>query len=64
MGSIYEGIIAVHEAIHSIKVAREMGMMIKLDIKNAYDNVNRTFLFQVHLLQVEPLVDASFLVST
>ena len=45
--SIYEGIIVVHEAIHSLKLAREMGMMIKLDIKKVYDNVNRAFLLQV-----------------
>lgn len=45
--SIYEGIILAHEAIHSIRLSKKENMMIKVDIKKAYDEVNRDFLLKV-----------------
>lgn len=37
---ILDGILLVHEMIHSLKVAKASGMMIKLDLSKAYDNLN------------------------
>ncbi|XP_059073785.1 uncharacterized protein LOC131874424 [Cryptomeria japonica] len=37
--SIYKGIILAHEAIHSIRLSKGEKMMIKVDIKKAYDEV-------------------------
>lgn len=45
--SIYEGIILAHEAIHSIHLSKKENMMIKVDIRKAYDKVNRDFLLKV-----------------
>lgn len=45
--SIFEGIIVVHEATHTVRKAKVAKMMIKLDIKKAYDHVNRAFLIEV-----------------
>ncbi|XP_059064949.1 secreted RxLR effector protein 78-like [Cryptomeria japonica] len=42
-----EGIIIAHEAIHTIRKAKVERMLIKLDIRKAYDMVDRDFLFQV-----------------
>lgn len=42
--SIFEGIILAHEAVHSIRTTRAEKMMIKVDIRKAYDEVNRDFL--------------------
>ena len=45
--SIFEGVIVAHEVIHSLRMNKEAGMMLKLDIRKAYDNVNRLFLMRV-----------------
>lgn len=45
--SIFEGIILAHEVIHSIRTTRTKKMMIKVDIRTAYDEVNRDFLIKV-----------------
>ena len=45
--SIYEGIIIAHEAIHSLKSNKDPGMLLKLDISKAYDNVNRCVLMRI-----------------
>lgn len=45
--SIVEGIIIAHEAIHSIRQAKVDRMLIKLDIRKAYDMVDREFLLCV-----------------
>lgn len=45
--SIVEGIIIAHEAIHIVRLAKVDRMLIKLDIRKAYDMVDWEFLFQV-----------------
>ena len=40
-------IILILEAIHSSLQRREKGMVIKLDLANAFDRVRHEFLFQV-----------------
>ena len=37
---ITDGIILVHELLHSIKVQKILGMMVKLDIAKYYDKLN------------------------
>ena len=44
---IADNIILVQEAIHSSIKHREKGMIIKLDLANAFDRVRYDFLFQV-----------------
>ena len=34
---ILDGIILVHETIHSLKVTKKTGMLVKLDIAKSYD---------------------------
>lgn len=38
--SIVEGIIRAHEAIHTVRKAKVEQMLIKLDIRKAYDTVD------------------------
>ena len=40
-------VIQVQEAMHSIFQRKEKGMLIKLDIENAFDRVNHSFLYSV-----------------
>jgi hypothetical protein len=44
---IWDNIILVQEAIHSSVGNREKGMVIKIDLANAFDRVRHAFLFQV-----------------
>ena len=44
---IFDNIILVQEAIHSSVKRKEKGMVIKLDLANAFDRVRHEFLFQV-----------------
>ena len=37
---IMDGIIVVHETIHSLNQTQQMGMLIKLDIEKAYDKLS------------------------
>ena len=41
---ILDGVILVHEVMHSLKISRTPGMMIKLDIAKAYDKLNWEFM--------------------
>jgi hypothetical protein len=45
--NIGDNIILVQEAIHSSQSRKEKGMVIKLDLANAFDRVRHSFLFQV-----------------
>lgn len=44
---ILDNIIQVQDAIHSSKQRKEKGMLIKLDMANAFDRVNHAYLLQV-----------------
>jgi hypothetical protein len=46
---ILDNVIQVQETIHSSKQRKEKGMLIKLDMANAFDRVNRSFLCKVLL---------------
>ena len=46
---IWENIILVQEAIHSSLKNGDKGMVVKLDLANAFDRVSHPFLFQVML---------------
>eukprot|EP00253_Pinus_taeda_P006730 PITA_06730 len=46
---ILDNVIQVQETIHSSKQRKEKGMLIKLDMANAFDRVNRSFLSKVFL---------------
>ena len=46
---IWDNIILVQEAIHSILKNCEKGMVVKIDLANAFDIVCHSFLFQVML---------------
>eukprot|EP00253_Pinus_taeda_P023626 PITA_23626 len=46
---ILDNVIQVQETIHSSKQRKEKGMLIKLDMANAFDRVNRSFLSKVLL---------------
>ena len=41
---ILDGVILVHEVLHSLKSTRQPGMMIKLDIAKAYDKLSWQFM--------------------
>lgn len=44
---ITDNIVLVQEAIHSSHTTKEKGMVIKLDMANAFDRVCHEFIFQV-----------------
>eukprot|EP00253_Pinus_taeda_P005923 PITA_05923 len=44
---ILDNVIQVQEALHSIRSHKEQGVLIKLDMCNAFDRVNRSFLYRV-----------------
>eukprot|EP00253_Pinus_taeda_P036438 PITA_36438 len=44
---ILDNVIQVQEALHSSHSRKEQGMLIKLDMCNAFDRVNRSFLYKV-----------------
>lgn len=46
---ILDNVIQVQEALHSSQLRKEQGMLIKLDMCNAFDRVNRSFLYRVLL---------------
>ena len=41
---ILNGIILIHETIHSVKTRKILGMLLKLDLSKAYDKLNWKFL--------------------
>ena len=44
---IYNNILMVQEAIHSIQSCKEVGMAIKIDLTNAFDRIQNSYIFQV-----------------
>ena len=42
---IWDNIILVQEAIHSSLTNGDKGMVVKLDLENAFDRVSHSFLF-------------------
>ena len=44
---IWDNIILVQEAIHSSLKNGDKGMVVKLDLENAFDRVSHSFLFHV-----------------
>ena len=44
---ILDNVIQIQEALHSSHARKEQGMIIKLDMCNAFDRVNRSFLLKV-----------------
>lgn len=44
---IHDGILALHEIIHEVKVRHQRGVFIKLDFQKAYDRLDWAFLRQV-----------------
>ncbi|XP_059066691.1 uncharacterized protein LOC131857919 [Cryptomeria japonica] len=46
--SIYEGIILAHEAVHSIRMAMTEKMMVKVDIRKAYDEEGQSRIEDFH----------------
>jgi mannosylglycoprotein endo-beta-mannosidase len=46
---ILDNVIQVQEAMHSSNLRKEKGMLIKLDMANAFDRVKLPFLYQVIL---------------
>jgi hypothetical protein len=44
---IFDNIVPVQEAIHSSQLVGEKGLVIKLDMANAFDRVKYDFIFQV-----------------
>lgn len=47
--SILDGVIVAQEAIHTLQNTKRPGMIIKLDISKAYDNVDWQFLCKIML---------------
>ena len=41
---ILDGVILIHEFLHSLQILRQPGMLIKLDITKAYDNLSWKFI--------------------
>ena len=41
---ILDGVISIHETIHSVKIGKIRGMLLKLDLSKAYDKLNWKFL--------------------
>ena len=41
---ILDGVIFVHEAIHSLKITKKLGMLLKLDISKSYDKLSWKFM--------------------
>jgi hypothetical protein len=44
---ITDNIILVQEAIHSSRERKDKGMVLKLDMANAFDHVKHSFLYKV-----------------
>ena len=44
---ILVGIILVHEAIHSLKITKNTGMLVKLDIAKAYDKLSWQYMREI-----------------
>jgi len=45
--NILDGIVILHETLHSLKMQKEEGIILKLDFEKAYDRVSWTFLEEI-----------------
>jgi Reverse transcriptase (RNA-dependent DNA polymerase) len=42
--NIMDNVIAAHEILHSIKSTKELGLLLKLDFQNTFDNVDWNYI--------------------
>jgi len=45
--NILDGVVILHEVLHSLHVKKEKGIILKLDFEKAYDRVSWSFLEEV-----------------
>jgi hypothetical protein len=38
--NILEGVLVLHEVVHELRVKKQCGILLKIDIEKAYDKVN------------------------
>ena len=41
---ILDGIILTHEVIHSLKISKKLGMLLKIDLSKAFDKISWNYI--------------------